>query len=586
MANLMASAKRTVTLAGLTAVVAAVLAAAPAGAAPTGMVCTNGPSFDLVAKPGYVETPDGNSVYMWSYANQATGGAFQYTGPVLCVNQGATVTVHLHNGLTGPGAEPVSMVFPGQENVSASGGTSGLFTREAVPAAPASADVTYTFKATQPGTYLYESGTDPQKQVEMGLVGALVVRPAACAATTCSAYGGTGTDFDPRREYVVVLSEIDPVLHSAVETGGAYDRHALHNRYFMLNGRSFPDTIQANNLAYLPAQPYGSLVRIKPYDATSNPLPAMVRLVNAGLLNHPFHPHGNHLRMIAQDGRRFLTPTGGDASTEHFGETVASGSTEDFLLTWKPNAADPSSPTNSFPVTIPSYRDLLFKDGNTWYSGSPYLGYKGTLPSGTVSQNVCGEQYFPWHSHALNEFTNYDAGFGGMATLMRVDPLVGCTAFPTSVKLQAGTARTGGFAQLGADDDAYYATNSTPTTAAPGMRTDWYGGFAGIAAGASNLTVTYIGKKTAVPATAVQTVSQALSIYNWSTGLYEPLGAATNVGATESTVNRTVAGSPAKYIGTGAFAGQMRVRVVSTRATGSGTFFTSGDLLKVTYDAP
>jgi hypothetical protein len=30
----------------------------------------------------------------------------------------------------------------------------------------------------------------------------------------------------------------------------------------------------------------------------------------------------------------------------------------------------------------------------------------------------------------------------------------------------------------------------------------------------------------------------------------------------------------------------MRVRVVSTRATGSGTFFTSGDLLKVTYDAP
>jgi hypothetical protein len=586
MANLTGSAARILALMGLTAVVAAVLAAAPAGAASTGMVCTNGPSFDLTAKPGYVETPDGNSVYMWSFANQATGGAFQYAGPVLCVNQGATVTVHLHNALTGPGAEPVSIVFPGQENVSVSGGTSGLFTREATPA-PGAVDVTYTFIAGQPGTYLYESGTDPQKQVEMGLHGALVVRPAACAATTCSAYGGTGTDFDPRRESLLVLSEIDPDLHSAVESGGAYDRHALHNRYFMVNGRSFPDTIQGNNLPYLPAQPYGSLVRIKPYDATANPLPAMIRLVNAGLLNHPFHPHGNHLRMIARDGRRFLTPSGGDASTEHFGETVASGSTEDFLLTWKPNAADPSSPTNPFPVTIPSYRDLLFKDGNTWYSGSPYLGYKGTLPSGVVSQNLCGEQYFPWHSHALNEFTNYDAGFGGMASLMRVDPLAGCTSFPNSVKLQAGTARAGGYAQLGADDNAYYETNSTPTTATPGMRTDWYGGFTGIAAGASNLSVTYTGKKTAVPATAVQTVSQALSIWNWTTNLWVPLGPAQNVGATESTVTVPVSGSPASYIGKGSFAGQLRVRVVSTRATtGSGTFFTSGDLLKVTYDAP
>ena len=33
----------------------------------------------------------------------------------------------------------------------------------------------------------------------------------------------------------------------------------------------------------------------------------------------------------------------------------------------------------------PNYRNLTFKDGNTWYSGSPYLGYKGTLPTGTDS---------------------------------------------------------------------------------------------------------------------------------------------------------------------------------------------------------
>jgi hypothetical protein len=551
----------------------ALLGPAPAGAAPNGMVCTNGTTFDLVAKPGTIQTPDGNGVYMWSFANQATGGAFQSPGPNLCVVKGATVTVHLHNGLTGPGAEPVSMVFPGQQRVTATGGDAGLFTREAAPGG----DVTYTFVASNPGTYLYESGTDPQKQVEMGLYGALIVRPAACAAITCDAYDGSGSQYDPRREYLLLLAELDPFLHAAVKAGAPYDRGALHNRYFTINGRSFPDTIQANNVSYLPTQPYGALVRLKPYHLSLNPQPTLIRMINVGLLNHPFHPHGNHLRMIAKDGRRFLTPGGADASTEHFAETIASGSTEDFLLTWAPNAGDPSSPANPFPssVVIPSYRNLLFKDGNTWYSGSPYLGYKGVLPSGTTSQNVCGEFYFPAHSHALNEFTNFEAGFGGMATLMRVDPLVGCTSYPTSVKLQAGTLRAGGYASLAAIDTLSYEVNATAA-----LRTDWYGGFTGVPAGASNLSVTYSGKN------STNGIGQTLFIYNWTSGTWVSLGPAQTVGITELKTTSAVPGAAANYIGKGTSLGQMRVQVVSQRTSGTGTFFTSGNLLNVTYDAP
>jgi hypothetical protein len=51
-------------------------------------------------------------------------------------------------------------------------------------------------------------------------------------------------------------------------------------------------------------------------------------------------------------------------------------------------------------------------------------------------------------------------------------------------------------------------------------------------------------------------------------------------------VTLTPPGSAAKYVGKGANAGQMRVEVLSQRASGAGTFFTSGDLLKLTYDAP
>jgi hypothetical protein len=228
-------------------------------------------------------------------------------------------------------------------------------------------------------------------------------------------------------------------------------------------------------------------------------------------------------------------------------------------------------------VTIPSYRDLLFKDSNTWYSGSPYLGYKGTLPTGTASQNACGEYYFPWHSHALNEFTNYDAGFGGMATLMRVDPLGGCSSFPTSVKLSAGTLRAGGFAQLGLDDDVFYQVNATTT--AP-LRTDWYGAFTGVASGAGNLVVTYRGRNSTTG------VTQTVSIWNWTTSAWVAVAPAQAVGTTEAQVSGAAPGSAANYIGKGASAGQVRVRVLSQRTSGSGAFFTSGDLMKITYDAP
>ncbi len=72
-------------------------------------------AYTLTAKSGYVFTPDGNSIYMWGYAGPS--GAFQLPGPILCVNEGDTVSVTLNNTL----ADPVSVVFPGQSAVLADG---------------------------------------------------------------------------------------------------------------------------------------------------------------------------------------------------------------------------------------------------------------------------------------------------------------------------------------------------------------------------------------------------------------------------------------------------------------------------------
>ena len=57
----------------------------------------------------------------------------------------------------------------------------------------------------------------------MGLYGALIVRPTGTGSGPNYAYSHGSTQFDGSREYLLLLSEIDPDLHHAVETGGTYD---------------------------------------------------------------------------------------------------------------------------------------------------------------------------------------------------------------------------------------------------------------------------------------------------------------------------------------------------------------------------
>ncbi len=415
---------------GLTVLALAPSANAQTPGTSTKMVCTNGTltagtrSFTLRTGTGRISMPEGGSVFMWGIGNGSD--SFQMPGPVLCANQGETVQITLNNTLP----EPTSLIFPGQAGVSATGGASdGLFAREAATGG----SVVYSFSASQPGTYLYESGTNPHKQVHMGLYGALVVRPTMDTATTKFAYNDAATRYDPNREYLILMHDIDPALHQAVERNQTYDVTLKHDAYWTINGRSFPDTIANNNASWLPQQPYSSLVSVMPFNATNNPLPALVRYANAGFENHPFHPHGNHFKLVAQDGRVLRGTAGEDVSMEAFTRTVGAGQTYDLLFSWRnADLFDPRPyPTgNPVPVPLPSNRNLTFKDSASYYSGNPYLGNKAALPPGTTSFNKCGEYYMPLHSHALNEFQNFDEGFGGLATLARIQPPPGVLGRP------------------------------------------------------------------------------------------------------------------------------------------------------------
>jgi FtsP/CotA-like multicopper oxidase with cupredoxin domain len=428
---------------GLAAAVAPTIASA--GITGLDLVGSANPNITLTAREGYISVADGGSVYSWGYAEGARdgGGTMQLPGPTLIVQQGARVNVRLYNDLP-TAAGNVSIVFPGHvakpcrrgqvdtvsgECTAVSGVTGGLV-QEAQPGA----FVDYTFVAGEPGTYQYHSGTQPDLQVEMGLYGALIVRPATVpAGCGAAAYSHPGACYD--REYLYLLSEIDMDIHQAAELqrsgpgpivlpSGAY-----HSEYWLMNGRAGPDTMAGDNLGTMPHQPYGSLTRMHPGERL------LIRLVGAGREQHPFHTHGNHSRLLARDGRMLLNDVGNLAGPLLFTIPSVPGGTADAIFEWTGKdlgwdmyghaPSDPLEPNEwapdhgkEIPVTLPSLSSMAF---GGFYSGSPYLGGMGSLPPGEGGLNPNAGFAYMWHSHTERELVNNDVFPGGMMTMLIVE---------------------------------------------------------------------------------------------------------------------------------------------------------------------
>lgn len=422
-----------------------------AASSEAGIKGVTGTTFNLTVKADQLASGDGVSVHFWGYA--LGGGRTQYPGPTFIVNQGDTITVNLTNALTvATGTAPnVSIVFPGQEGVSASGGVDGLLTREAPP--DGTTVVTYTFTATHAGTYLYHSGTSPELQTEMGLVGAIIVRPYDYSAATPKAYSHPDTAYD--REYLFLLSEMDPRIHQAVEFHGlAGVNPDWLSDYFpgwwFINGRNAPDTMLMD-APWLATQPYDCMPRMHPGEKL------LMRIVDAGRDPHPFHYHGNHARLIARDGRVLDTGTGSpmvDLSYSLFTIQAIPGETVDAIFEWTSKGlgwdiyGDPTDPAfahscngagpdnidlatgedcdyhgklfdgSALPVLLPQTQALTF--GGHW-SGSPFLGSLESLPPGEGGLNPNGGLVYMWHSHTEKEMTNYDIFPGGMMTMFIVE---------------------------------------------------------------------------------------------------------------------------------------------------------------------
>ncbi|TKJ34778.1 MAG: copper oxidase [Planctomycetes bacterium B3_Pla] len=379
-----------------------------------------GTTFNFSARDGSIATPDGGSYYMWGYAEDPNG--MQYPGPTMIVEEDVAITINLTNTLT----VPVSMVFPGQTGVTATGGSPGLLTSEADPNG---GTVSYSFTPTEPGTYMYYSGTNPELQIEMGLVGALIVRPTGAPG---QAYAHADSAYD--HEILFLETEMDADIHDLVEQGeiGQVDFTTWRPVYWFFNGRCALDTVSAPGVPWLPHQPYNCLTIMHPGEKV------LLRFISAGRDSHPQHPHGNNVYVIARDGRLLESAPGAGADLASTINTISvpPGGTLDCIFTWTGAKLgwdiyghDPNDPLEPheyapdhgkpFPVVLPSLQDLAF--GVLW-SGSPFLGVQNALPPGEGLLNPGGAYVHIWHSHHEKEVVNNDIFPGGMISFVLILP--------------------------------------------------------------------------------------------------------------------------------------------------------------------
>jgi len=416
-----------------------------------------------------------------TFVDTPTCSSMQVPGPTLIVRAPATgtatVTVNLTNGLP-TAAGNTSILFPGFNvatscNATTPVGQQGLLTCEAAPGG--SVTYTLTIPSTAAGTHAYYSGTQGDLQVEMGLYGAVVVLPASSPAVTAAcgtlttgglpatnpgnnraaqsasgesdfrlaaaAYNHPQACYD--REYLFQFSEMDPNIHAqalaqvnaiancnghtangnACPTALEVPTEPYHPAYFLINGRSMPDDMDPNYAREYPHQPYNGNPHMHPGELT------LLRIIGQGRWQHPFHEHGNHVRILARDGNLILSQTDSAslAGPLLFTTTTTPGMAFDGIfyytakgLNWDMYGHNPSSndlsaklscvpdangyntgdpaAINYFewcqdhnkPLQVAPFGDVagggpatlpdpnLFTNG-PWFGGSPYLGPNATL---------------------------------------------------------------------------------------------------------------------------------------------------------------------------------------------------------------
>jgi manganese oxidase len=218
----------------------------------------------------------------------ALRGKATLPAPIIDVNVGDDVFITLSNvgNAADVAPDPHTIHLHGLKSTTQNDGFN-----ESAWAVPIGRAATYYFKAERAGTFMYHCHVEASEHVQMGMYGALIIRPKVSSRPGYPAaqtvYGGQYNDYfdigpdGKPQEYIMLMSEIDPVWHAGVENNfgadaagnpckGNVTTFTLQNnqgtvprdinlctfnpsdflpRYWLVNGRAFPDTLALGGLS-------------------------------------------------------------------------------------------------------------------------------------------------------------------------------------------------------------------------------------------------------------------------------------------------------------------------------------------------
>lgn len=172
-------------------------------------------------------------------------------------------------------------------------------------AVPIGRDFTYFYRPHDAGTYMYHCHFEDVEHVQMGMTGMVFVRPKQNRTPLHPgeryAYndGDGSTAYD--REFAFIATELWSAAHFRDAHIQVSDWTDYDPSFWLMNGRSYPDTIEPNGdplstaAGRLQYQPISSLVRCNAGDRV------LLRLSNLGYQNHAFTVDNIDLQIVAKD---------------------------------------------------------------------------------------------------------------------------------------------------------------------------------------------------------------------------------------------------------------------------------------------
>jgi len=316
----------------------------------------------LSAGDGFVTMADGRQLYMFGFSDltgvpqadaMMTGMlAASAPAPTIAVDEGDEVYLTLTN--VGMNIRP-DLFDPHTVHWHGFPQAAPIF--DGVPDAALSinmgASLTYYYKVVHPGTYMYHCHVEATEHMQMGMLGNLYVRPAQDrlpAGTVLPngfvhqagfTYAYNDQDGSTRYDVHAALqvASFDPDFHDASETVQPLPFANMRDRYALLNGRGYPDTV---NPGALPA-PAGNGGKVSQLETSRIEAVAgqrillrisnlnVTRFYTLGTVGLPMRIVGHNARLLRGPSPDGVTP-GHDLSYGTNSVTLGGGEALDALI--------------------------------------------------------------------------------------------------------------------------------------------------------------------------------------------------------------------------------------------------------------